>query len=374
MSQQDHHSNEHDSETEISKPAKAEKLESSVAVDVEDEPAELEEFDEGERFGQNLKDFLGSSGFGLKSFLGCFGLLVIIALAVYIFAFDHTDLLGPVKRYLPFLKPEVSEEDFSAERISATRDDLETAYRFGFYRYASFEAPPSIQTAAIFGGIQPTMFFPASSFHTGLFTAYSIGFRGQPLVRLSQYLANISQVQNILSTNVNAVLDASSDRKVALDSLLQSFKNLLTATSENANFVKKEIITLRSNERALNDRVVASEKLFNADIAKFLPEKTAQELDEYMLIARDHSDAKARLGAMSKVDQYYQVAVVKLTARVRDIRDNQDALIKGVKVFDIKNSDIDIIIYEGQRPADPGIHAIDRTKTATGFTPFGLTP
>lgn len=358
------------------KPAKAEKLHVPPEASQEDE--ELEEFqdlDDGGGFGENFHGVLRASGLRFSNVFGCLVFLLIIAAGVYFFFFSSSDFFGKIKSYLPdipFISSNSEQVSVPPAYVAHSDSDLKTAYLFGYYR--GVFSSPSIEIASMFGGIAPTMFFPVSFSHSGLATAYTFGFRGEALVRFSQYIENISQVQNILNTDVNAVLNASSNRKIAFDSLLESFQNLLTLTEENADFVKKEVVTLRNNERAFNEKVAASERLFSSDIAKFLPEKTAEDLDNYMLLARDHSDAKARLGAVSKIDQYYQVAVVKLRARVRDIRDNEDALIKGVKVFDIKNSDLNLIIYEGQPPTEKGVNAIDRSKAPAGFSPFGLAP
>ncbi|MCX6733909.1 MAG: hypothetical protein NTX63_03785, partial [Candidatus Peregrinibacteria bacterium] len=115
------------------------------------------------------------------------------------------------------------------------------------------------------------------------------------------------------------------------------------------------------------------EKLFTSSLSQFLPQDSSKQLDEYIKIAKEESEAKAQLGAMAKIDKYYQVGVVKLLARARDIKANQDALLKGVHVFDIKNSDIKIIEYEGQPPTDPAINAIDRSK-ATSSSNSPLAP
>jgi|GEM_PF-3530903 hypothetical protein len=362
--------------TEAQKPAKAEKLE--TLPDSPNDDDELEEFaDEphGGDFGENFRGVLQASGLRLSNVLGCFFALLLIAGSVYFFFFSSSDFFGKIKSYLPeisFLKSGSVQVQISPRDVPSSDSDLKTAFLFGSYR--GIYLPPSIEIASLFGGIAPTMFFAVSTIHTGMMTAYTIGFRGEALVRFSQYIANISQIQNILNTDVNAVINASSNRKASFDSLLESFQNLLTVSNENADFVKKEVITLRESVRVLSEKVAAAERLFNADIAKFLPGKTSEDLDSYILLARDHRDAKARLGAFSKVDQYYQVAIAKLTARVRDIRDNEDALIKGVKVFDIKNSDLNLIIYDGQPPAEKNINAIDRSKEPTGFSPFGLAP
>lgn len=351
-------------------PVKAEKID--PILDEAEEEEDLDEFDEGGSFRENLAQIFRSIGLRSGGIFGCLTLLIIIAFSVYIFAFGGFGGWTGIKNYIPFLQTPAA-PTYSLDKVKISHADTMTAYIFGFYRTnPTRPQPPSLELAYMFGGITPTGIFRFTSTQSGLETAYRIGFRGQPLERLSLYVANIMEIQNILNTDVNAILDASRNRKASLDGIIQSFDNLEVRSTQNAAFVKQEVLTATSLTRAQQSKLTQLERTFNTNLSQFLAVQSARDLEEYITTTKEYGETKARLGAMSKIDQYYQVGLVKLRARIHDIKANQDALIKGVKTFDIKNSDIKIIIYEGQPPTDPTINAIDRSKSTSTYTPLNL--
>lgn len=344
-------------------PAKAEKIGAAPSLQQDEaEPEEFEEFEEGGSFMENLRDLFQSTHIA-RNIFGCLFFLLVIGAIVFIVFFGGWSRIRP---YIPFLSPEQTAPTFDSSKIHLNVYDTRTAFHFGFYKNnPSKYDPPSLELAYIFGGIKRSLFFPINPTQSGIAASYAVGFRGQPLQRMEVYIDNISKIQNILNTDIAALLNAQQNRKPVLDSLIQSFDNLIQTSQENAALVAKEVITLRENDNSLKSRLATQEKLFTSSLSQFLPQDSSKQLDEYIKIAKEESEAKAQLGAMAKIDKYYQVGVVKLLARARDIKANQDALLKGVRVFDIKNSDIKIIEYEGQPPTDPAINAIDRSKATS---------
>lgn len=363
-SQHKAHNDDHNkAEIPAGVPARAEKIGAGSAPSVEgDEQEELEEFGEGGSFTSNLAAILRSLNPGRHVF-GCLFALLFVGGVVYALFFGGWSVVRP---YIPFLSQAETAPSFSSEKVNLNVHDTRTAFRFGFYKNnPSRYDPPSLEIAYIFGGIRRSLFFPIPPGQSGIAASYSFGFRGQSLDRFERYVNNILQVQNILNTDVAALLNVQTNRKLALDNLIESFDNLMKVTTENADFVTKEVVTMRAKDTELRAKLLAQEKLFTASLSKFLPNESKQQLDEYLVLAKEQSEVKAQLGAMAKIDKYYQVAAVKLQARIRDIKANQDALVKGVTVFDIKNSDLNIIEYEGKPPADPAINAIDRSKSGS---------
>lgn len=344
----------------LSLPAKAEKISAPSPHDQKDEePEEFEEYNENESFMENLLGMFRSARMG-RSIFGCLFVLLLVGGIVFLVFFGGWSRMRP---YIPFLSPTVTAPTFSPDKIHLNVYDTRTAFHFGFYKNNPRNIdPPSLEIAYIFGGIKRSLFFPIPPNQSGINASYVNGFRGQSSQRFQLYVSNILQIQNILNTNVAALLDAQKNREPVLNNLIQSFDNLVKTSSENAALVSKEIVTMRDADNVLRAKLVAQEKLFTTSLSQFLPQDSEKQLNEYIKIAKEESEVKAQLGAMAKIDKYYQVGMVKLLARIRDIKANQDALLKGVKIFDIKNSDLNIIEYEGKPPADPTINAIDRSK------------
>lgn len=361
--------NQNDAELKADQPAKAEKISPPSMQHQEDEkPEEFEEFEEGGSFMENLRDLFQSTHIG-RNIFGCLFLLLVIGGIVFIIFFGGW---GKIRPYIPFLSPSVTAPTFSPDKIHTNVYDTRTAFHFGFYKNNPGKfAPPSLEIAYIFGGIKRSLFFPIPPLQSGISAAYAVGFRGQSLQRLEVYVENILQIQNILNTDVAALLNAQQNRGPVLDNLIQSFDNLIKVSQANATLVAKEIVTMRDADTILRAKIAAQEKVFTSSLSQFLPQDSSKQLDDYVKLVKDESEMKAQLGAMVKIDKYYQVGMTKLLARAHDIKANQDALLKGVKVFDIKNSDIKIIEYEGQPPTDPAINAIDRSKSSSSnYTPL----
>ncbi len=370
--QKKHHSSEDKANSPskdlpTSVPARAEKISASASKHEEDTEEELDEFSDDTSFLEKLHGLrIG------RSLFSCLLAIILIGGIVFALFFGGWNRIRP---YIPFLSSSTVAPTFSPEKIHLNVYDTRTAFHFGFYKNnpGKFD-PPSLEIAFIFGGIKRSLFFTIPPTQSGIAASYIFGFRGQSLQRLEVYVQNIFQIQNILNTDIAALLDAQKDRKPVLDALIESFDNLIKVSQENAAFVTKEVITMRELDNSLRSQLAAKEKQFTSSLSQFLPQDSSKQLDEYTKLAKEESEMKAQLGAMAKIDKYYQVGMVKLLARIRDIKANQDALIKGVKVFDIKNSDLKIIEYEGKSPVDPAINAIDRSKSSSAGSGGSLTP
>lgn len=358
------------------KPAKAEKLTHSPAHEEEDDMSEFGDFGENESFGGMLSNMLRAVGIRPGKIFGCATVLLIIGGVVVLFFFGGWGYMQSHFPSLPsfsFFSTPAPKFAPSADKAGLNNADIVVANRFGHYRTNPHRyTPPSDDLAFIFGGIKRSLFYPMSSTQAGLTTSYTVGFRGNATARFGLYVQNIAQIQNILNTDVAALLNAQKDRKPALDNLLQSLNNLYTVSQTNAAYVAKEIVTTRDRLAALKTQLAAIEKKFNTAVSQFLPQESSAQLDAYTAISKDQSEANAQLGAMTKINGYYVTAMVKLRARISDITTNSDALLKGVKVFDIKYSDIKIIQYDGNAPVDPAINAIDTSKTKSSSGPVNM--
>ena len=185
------------------------------------------------------------------------------------------------------------------------------------------------------------------------------------------YTQTIRQVQSALNTDVNNFLNQNKNRRGALDALIADFDKLYLTTQEHADLVLREVLTLQGSVAPLRDLRTLKEKDFSVNMSAFLPREASKSLQEFITVSKDEVEVKAHLGAFQKLDKYFQTALVKLASRIKDIKANYEPLVKGVKVFDIKNSDIDIIKYEGGAPRDTLPTPFDRTAPSVR-TPLNL--
>ena len=340
---------------------------SEIASSVEEELPEFEDVDEPNSFGDIVKHLLQAAGIRQGNLKGC-GIVLVIVLAVGLFF--SLGGWSAIKTHWPFGGGStVSEPPTTLRPTEATTADINAAYLFGFYPTRHLSYPPSIEMAYMFGGSLPTQFFVIRADTSGLTASYHFGFRGQMYDRIEVYIDTIRQIQSALNTNINAVLDASADRRASLDRLIKDFDALYVRSQELGGLAAKEVLTLQTQVAPARDRTNTFQKSFNANLAVFLPRESRKALEDFIQASKEEVELRAQLGAVTQIDKLYQVALVKLAARIKDIKANQEALVKGVKVFDIKNSDIDIIQYEGKPPSNTLPAPLTRNASSGFYNP-----
>ncbi len=99
-----------------------------------------------------------------------------------------------------------------------------------------------------------------------------------------------------------------------------------------------EVTTLKNQYE--DDFFTAMEKLEGA--------KSNALLNEFIRVSQKQIDLKAEYNSLAKAVGMFEIATANMEARIKDIEYNKSALIKGVKVVDIKGSDLDLIIHEGE--------------------------
>lgn len=247
--------------------------------------------------------------------------------------------------------------------------DLTSVYLIGTYRGRRFVSYPStLQTAFVFGRLLPRRFFSMFPAESGLQISYAIGLRGKPLDRFGEYVLNLGDVQRALLLDVNEVLNKVTNRRQQLDKLVAEFSRLLDVTKEDEQLVIQEVDTLTPQVSEARTAKIDAQKVYGDSIKTLQPEASAQALATVVKRQQEEIDLQSRLAAFTQLKKYYVTADAKLTARVHDLKLNYEALLKGVVVFDVKGSDLNIIMYEGGKPAE---QTLVPGQTSGGFINFG---
>lgn len=341
-----------------------EKITSQVASEIEEELPEFEDVDDGGGFMDTVRQIMRASGLHGRTLIGCGVVVLVIAGVMAFFMIGGWDT---IKSFIPFrdAKPPIIT---SIRPADITNSDLLMSHLFGAYPIGHAGYPPSQEVAYMYGGLLPTQFFRLSTTQTGLHVAYRYGFRGYTHERLEAYIETVRRIQSALLTDISAVLNQSGNRRSALDALIRDFDALYEQSQEHSALVVKEVLTLRTQTGPAQDLKKNFEQEFNRNLAVFLPRESRRSLEEFIRVGKEEVELRAHLGAFTQLDKYYQVALVKLAARIKDIKANYEALAKGVKAFDILNSDIDIIKYEGDAPRNNISSPLNRS-TSEFFTP-----
>ncbi len=158
------------------------------------------------------------------------------------------------------------------------------------------------------------------------------------------YIDVIRRMDAMYHTDIYALLDIAVDRRAALNLHIEELKALIDE-AKNAN--EKVINTLDNFDKKFEivaaERDLYEEQFFNA--ADELLGKTSYENLQIFIDATKRSvEIKAYYNAYKIIAGKYALYLQFMEPRYQDILANTEALIKGIRVFDIPSSDIDAII------------------------------
>jgi hypothetical protein len=162
--------------------------------------------------------------------------------------------------------------------------------------------------------------------------------------RIATYMFVLARLQNAFATDVHQLLDNASNRSEALSLHLIELKQ----AQEEALDVLKDINEAKDELKIEFNRVTALKEKYETDFFASMEQLEANKandlLNKFIEISQQRIDLKAEYNALAKSVEMFEIATGHMDARIKDIGANREALIKGVKVVDIKGSDIELII------------------------------
>jgi len=159
-------------------------------------------------------------------------------------------------------------------------------------------------------------------------------------------IVDFAKIYNSLQIDVLQLVDQSRDRTATLDKYLEELKF-------NVALARKNIATLNDEAKLLSDKSqkltgdmnVEEEKFF--DKLKFLDAIASNvALENFISISQELVRVKAEYKARAKLLEYYNMLLNDTELRIKEIELNREAIIKGIKVVDVKGSNIELIINE----------------------------
>ena len=326
-------------------------------VDEEDEPEviegalvnedEIDPFEGLEEDTENpLKNFLANANINGKKIAGCIAVFILaIALIVGLFYGGRALFHMLTENTSKDGTPQETEEDVNAEKVKEEKPEVSRVV---------VEPPVKEDKKPDSPWVEPGLY---AGVKVGMEAAEGDGgvISNIPGVDISQSNENIVAYVNILARirvlyemDIQNVLNASNDRNSTFNNLLSDMKSV---SAEARNAIPK-IAERKAALEAEFDSVTAAKQLkeeeYFANLSANNPRETSESLVLFTELARQSVDIRARYRALNKVEEYMQRYLSAMETRVLDIELNREALIKGVKVFDIEGSDIDLIIPESE--------------------------
>jgi len=203
------------------------------------------------------------------------------------------------------------------------------------------------ETAMITGEDIPKERVPTSA----VSTAMMIGKKGEAELqddKIASYMNVLLRLQNAFKTDIDELLSKAKDREVVLEAHIKQLEDVQQEAIETQNLIserKDEIKVEYDQVSTLKDQY--EKDFFNA-MDKLEGTEANDILTQFIDTSKRYTDLKAEYSALDKTFKLFDTAVKNMNARIKDIEYNRSALVKGVKVVDIKGSDLDLIIDESE--------------------------
>ncbi|MFA5855459.1 MAG: hypothetical protein WC846_04255 [Candidatus Gracilibacteria bacterium] len=164
----------------------------------------------------------------------------------------------------------------------------------------------------------------------------------------AQFVGDFGKMYNAMQVNVNELLDKSTDRTATLDAYIKELQNLRSMGGQNLARLTEESDQISSRYNEIEGEKSNLESQFFDKLKALDGYASTNALEEYIVSAQNVVRLRAEYLARQKLIAYYENVIADMELRSRDVELNREALIKGVQVVDIKDSDINLIIDESQ--------------------------
>lgn len=289
----------------------------------------LEEQKQGfEKFKADFDVVLKELGVSRRTFIAsCIGCGVLIALIVLLVVFWGA-IFGDDPRGVPTPPPEESPIVAIEEIPAITAESTLPLYWI----------EPSLYSSILLG---KTVSLPAI---TPLFSL------GEPSVFTPNLLVyaidDLRRTTNFLAVDVLEMLKQSVYRTHALDAHIVLGKSLQKTLEDRKAMLSTEYDSLQESLQAFSAKKNESEQQFFGSAKQLLPEQTDAALSSFIENGREAFEFHARARAVSKVFDFYAIALPRLQKRIHDMEVNRDALLSGVQVTDVQGSDLRLILED----------------------------
>lgn len=163
------------------------------------------------------------------------------------------------------------------------------------------------------------------------------------------YVDIIRRMDAIYHTDIYALLDIAVDRRGALNIHLEEMKALIDEANNAYTQIVNSLDSFNKKFEAIASERDTFENQFFTATDELLGQSSYDYLQSFIDASKRSVEIKAYYNAYKIVAKQYALYLEFMEPRYQDILANMEALIKGVRVFDIPSSDIKAIIeLEGQ--------------------------
>lgn len=185
----------------------------------------------------------------------------------------------------------------------------------------------------------------------GLLTGFDLGQQeGLKQENFARYMELLRGMQNIFDVDVYTLLDRSVDRRAVLEKHLKDISQLIQEASSIVTILDSDLDRIEREYDLVNQRVDELEQSFFTNMDELKGFAAGRDLQLFIEFSQQAAALKADFNAKRNIQDMLLNSLTFLEPRYQDISVNEEALIKGVRVFDVPDSDINAIIRLEPRP------------------------
>ncbi|MBI4234789.1 hypothetical protein HY604_00650 [Candidatus Peregrinibacteria bacterium] len=283
---------------------------------------------EVDEFKKDFWSILQEAGITKNHLIGFAVFFFVIIAVILFFVFGGMSLFkgdGVEKEDVSVIEPE---QDKSSQAYG-----LITSYLVGLQQADILKTPINVEGAYIFADT------------SGIDTALIIGIGEKAdKIRYQYYIGLLRELLNIYQTDVYALVDLALDRRLALNDYLKEMNQLII----DADYALIEINAIMGDLDFRFEKVTEDKNFFEAQYfattEALLVESSYVNLMEYVRVTQDADKLRGFYNAYSFLRDMYNNALLRIKPRYKDTVLNSDAIVGGIRVFDVPSSDIKAII------------------------------
>lgn len=270
------------------------------------EPALLEE---NGGFADRLAEFFQEINFSGRSIFMGLGCLVLIGMLIF----------GGIYGYRHYIKPDYIKP---ATEISTTETGIQSVSQVGEVKTFDY----------------------AKIGETGISANILVGEEFQGSTPISFYITTFGRLQNAYETDVNELMDHSTERRFELERYVSLLKDLHAEGTDIVKKIKDEKALIQSQFDPQKLKQDESDKKFFANLNALNALATETALDDFIVASQRVTELKARFQSLGKIQYFYEQALPKIANRIKGIELNEEPLVAGMKVFDVKGANLKLIV------------------------------
>jgi len=156
----------------------------------------------------------------------------------------------------------------------------------------------------------------------------------------------LSKIKNALSVDLFQHLNQSDNRADALQNYVSLLEVLLEKANSRIADLDTKVKFLSANFTASETRIELTQDAFFENLEIFDGEDAEKELTKFVGLQEGQAEVRAKMGAYQTLKGYYEFFQPRIENLILEIKLNRDALIAGVKVTEIQNMTLPLIIRQ----------------------------